>query len=142
MGSLADTVVLLDHSPRNLHALYREYMARHITLPRIKFLQADILHEEGLQEVFSRYQPHIVFHTAAMKHVSALESDPFTALENNVLGTVRLLEIVDCSPAEYFINVSTDKAVIPTSVLGVSKRISELLLLKIGRASCREMCCV
>jgi len=137
MGGLADTLVLLDHSEHNLHDLYRRYQERHITLPKIEFVQGDILCGARLQEIFTRYRPHVVFHAAAMKHVAALESDPFSALENNVVGTVRLLEIADSSEVEIFVNVSTDKAVNPTSILGVSKRISELLLVAMESSEAR-----
>jgi FlaA1/EpsC-like NDP-sugar epimerase len=129
MGGMAGTLLLLDHSWPNLSALYRKFKQRHVTLPRVKFLPINILHGPVLQEVFSRYRPQIVFHAAALKHVAALESDPFTAIETNVLGTLLLLEAVQSSEVDCFVHVSTDKAVNPASVLGVSKRITELLLL-------------
>jgi len=129
MGGLPRSLILLDHSEHNLHQLYERYKRRNVTLPRVRFIQADILCQQSLEEVFSRYHPQIVFHTAAMKHLPALESDPFAALKNNLLGTIRLLQVVDGSDVECFINVSTDKAVNPTSMLGVSKRLAELFLI-------------
>jgi FlaA1/EpsC-like NDP-sugar epimerase len=129
MSGLASNLILLDRSEANLRALYYKYKQRNIVLPEVRFVQCDILCPEMLDEVFSKYRPSFVFHTAAMKHLNALESDPFGALENNVLGTVRLLQIIDSSPVECFVNLSTDKAVNPTSMLGVSKRLTELLLL-------------
>lgn len=131
MGGLPRSLILLDHSEHNLHQLYERYKRRNVTLPRVKFIQADILCQQSLEEVFSRYQPQIVFHTAAMKHLPVLESDPFTALKNNLLGTIRLLQVVDGSEVECLVNVSTDKAVNPTSMLGVSKRLAELFLIAI-----------
>ena len=129
MGSLASHLLLLDSSEQNLLALYRKYQERHVTLPKTEFFHADILDEKLLQDAISRYQPQIVFHAAAMKYVPQLEHHPFIALENNVMGTLRLLEGLDHCPLECFVNVSTDKAVNPSSILGVSKRITELLLL-------------
>lgn len=129
MDSPAETLLLLDRSRRNLGSLYREHVQRSRATPRVEFIQADILSHHDLQDVFLDHQPHIIFHTAAMKHLAELEGDPFGALQTNVLGTVRLLEFLDCPKVECFVNVSTDKAVEPSSVLGVSKRISELLLL-------------
>lgn len=129
MGGLASQLLLLDSSEQNLLALYRKYQERHVTLPKTEFFHADILDDKALQNVISSYQPQIVFHAAAMKHVPQLEHDPFSALENNVMGTLRLLEALDHCPLECFVNVSTDKAVDPSSILGVSKRITELLLL-------------
>ena len=137
MSSLAGTLVLIDHSQRNLDALYKEYRERDITFPRVEFFPVDILAQEKLQEIFSIHRPHIVFHAAAMKHLPALECAPFMALEHNVMGTLCLLLAADSSDVECFINVSTDKAVNPTSVLGISKRISELLLLAVEPTALR-----
>jgi len=131
MGGLARNLVLLDHSEPNLRALYRLYRRRNLTLPRVEFIRADVRCKDQLEEVFARYEPHIVFHAAAMKHLVPLESDPFAALENNLVGTLHLLEISHRSRMECLVNVSTDKAVAPTSVLGVSKRLAELLLLAV-----------
>ena len=131
MGGLARNLVLLDHSEANLRALHRLYRQRNLTLPRVEFIRADVRCKDQLEEVFARYEPHIVFHAAAMKHLVPLESDPFAALENNLLGTLQLLEIAHRSRMECFVNVSTDKAVVPTSILGVSKRLAELLLLAV-----------
>ena len=121
-------LILFDHSAEKLQALRFKCGEVRGIIPHVEFIEANILDANALQEVFAGYEPHVIFHTAALKHLSPLESDPFVALENNILGTVRLLEFVDCFPVEYFVNISSDKAVNPTSVLGVSKRISELLL--------------
>ena len=134
MGGHPGKLVLLDRSAHNLSLLYRNYRQRNITLPKVEFIHADILEEEALEETFSNHSPDIVFHTAALKHVHQLESEPFGALETNLMGTLRLLQMVDCAQVEHFVNLSTDKAVNPTSVLGVSKRISELLLLSVDAA--------
>ncbi len=129
MAGPATTLVLLDRSQQRLRALYEKYRQRHITVPKVEFLHTDILNAAELREAFSQYQPQIVFHAAAMKHVAPLESDPFTALESNVAGTLQLLETARDSEVECFVHVSTDKAVNPASMLGVSKRIAELHLL-------------
>ena len=129
MGGLARNLILLDRSEPNLRELHHRYKQRSIVLPQVQFVQCDILWPEMLDQVFSRHRPDLVFHTADTKNLTALESDPFRALESNVLGTVRLLQVIDSSPVECFVNVSTDKAVNPTSMLGVSKRLTELLLL-------------
>ncbi|MGC2695928.1 MAG: polysaccharide biosynthesis protein [Candidatus Angelobacter sp.] len=134
MGGHSGKLVLLDRSAHNLSLLYRNYRQRNITLPKVEFIHADILEKEALEETFSNHSPDIVFHTAALKHVHQLESEPFGALETNLMGTLRLLQMVDCAQVEHFVNLSTDKAVNPTSVLGVSKRISELLLLSVDAA--------
>jgi len=137
MGGLAANLLFLDSSQQNLLDLHRRYRERHITLSSTEFFHADILDEKALDRIVSRYQPQIIFHMAAMKHVPQLENHPFVALENNLMGTLRLLEALNHCPVECFINVSTDKAVNPTSILGVSKRICELLLLAMESGSSR-----
>ena len=137
MEALPKTLILLDHSKHNLHRLYEAYKQRNVIFPRVEFVQVDILCQSRLEKIFSQYRPEIVFHTAAMKHLVGLESDPFLALENNLLGTIRLLQMIDGSEVECLVNVSTDKAVNPTNVLGVTKRITELLLLGIESHTCK-----
>jgi FlaA1/EpsC-like NDP-sugar epimerase len=75
-----------------------------------------------------KYQPSIVFHAAAYKHVSMLERHAFAALENNVLGTWRVAKAAASHGVESFVLISTDKAVRPASILGVTKRIAELTI--------------
>lgn len=139
MGGLASHLLLVDSSEQNLLALYRKYQERHVTLPKTEFFHANILDEKALQDVISSYQPQIVFHAAALKHVPQLEHHPLLALETNVMGTLRLLEGLDHCPLEFFVNVSTDKAVNPSSILGVSKRITELLLLAMQSEDARYL---
>lgn len=129
MEGMANKVVLLDRSEQGMGRLYRKHRERNLSLPAVDFVLADILHEDLLKQVFIEHQPDIVFHAAALKHLPELEFIPFAALENNVLGTLRLLQIANCFEIESFVNVSTDKAVNPTSILGVSKRLTELLSL-------------
>ena len=82
-----------------------------------------------LADIFGQYRPQIVYHAAAFKHVPLLERNPFSAIENNALGTHHLLQAAANGEAEQLILLSTDKAVDPGSIMGASKRIAELLLL-------------
>jgi FlaA1/EpsC-like NDP-sugar epimerase len=91
---------------------------------------ADIQDKAELAAVFSRFQPEIVFHAAAYKHVPMLEHHPWKAVENNIFGTKNLVEVARNSGCERFVFVSTDKAVNPTNIMGTSKRICELLIQK------------
>jgi len=129
MAGPSHNLIFLDRSKDNLDLLYQRYKQRDITLPEVWFIQGDISDQVLLEELFTRHQPHVIFHAAALKHLGPLESDPFAALENNTLGTAELLQIAERFNVEHFVNISTDKAVSPTSVLGVSKRIAELFLL-------------
>lgn len=97
-------------------------------------LVADILDRERMEFIFARYQPDIVFHAAAHKHVFLMERQPAEAIRNNVLGTRQLAQIASAHGAEAFVLISTDKAINPTSVMGATKRLAELQLMAIAAA--------
>ena len=139
MGGLARKLLFLDNSEDNLRALHQRYLQRHITLPRVEFLLADVRSQPALESIFLKYKPQIVFHAAALKHVAPLESTPLAALETNLCGTLRLLQAAEYAPVESFVNVSTDKAVDPASILGVSKRLAEILLAAIDSPHPRKL---
>ena len=88
---------------------------------------ADIRDAESIDKIFDKIRPEIVFHAAALKHLNILEIYPLEAFKTNVLGTKNILEASKKYGVEKFINISTDKAVNPTSVLGESKFITERL---------------
>ena len=83
---------------------------------------------DDVSRTMRQYQPSIVFHAAAYKHVSMLERHAFAALENNILGTWRVAKAAASQGVESFVLISTDKAVRPASILGVTKRIAELTI--------------
>lgn len=88
---------------------------------------ADIRDHKRMLDVFEQYRPEVVFHAAALKHLTLLEKNPHEAWKTNVLGTMNVLEASAASGVERFVNISTDKAAEPTSVLGCTKRITERL---------------
>lgn len=88
----------------------------------------DLLNENQLNMCFEGYRPTTVFHAAAYKHVPMLELQPWNAVENNIKGTVKLLDASVSNGVERFVFVSTDKAVRPVNVMGASKRIAEMLI--------------
>ena len=88
---------------------------------------ADIRDFEALEAVFTERQPEVVFHAAALKHVSALEAYPKEAYKTNTLGTANVLKAAAQVNVEVFVNISTDKAADPTTALGQSKRAAEML---------------
>jgi FlaA1/EpsC-like NDP-sugar epimerase len=90
----------------------------------------DIRNPNRLQQVFEAWHPEFVFHAAAHKHVPYLERHPEEGVENNIFGTLNVLKAAQAVGAKKIVNVSTDKAVNPTSVLGVTKRIAEFLVLQ------------
>lgn len=88
----------------------------------------DVRSSAGLRAVFNQHRPEIVFHAAAHKHVPMMEGNPAEAVANNVFGTLNVMELCEEFQAHKFILLSTDKAVNPTSMMGSSKRLAELLL--------------
>ena len=91
------------------------------------FLLLDIRDPEGALTIASDYKPTVIIHAAALKHLSVLEKQPREALLTNVYGTLNMLEVAEKVGVKKFINISTDKAASPISVLGRSKFIAELL---------------
>jgi FlaA1/EpsC-like NDP-sugar epimerase len=89
---------------------------------------ADVRDAQRMERVFEQYGPTVVFHAAAHKHVPLMESFPEEAIKNNVGGTWNLVRLASRYGVKRFVLISTDKAVNPTSVMGASKRVAELLL--------------
>jgi FlaA1/EpsC-like NDP-sugar epimerase len=98
---------------------------------------ADIRFPDRIQHVFEEYRPEVVFHSAAHKHVPLMETNPSEAISNNVLGTRILLDASEAAGVEHFVMISTDKAVNPSSVMGATKRVAELL---VRQAALRNGC--
>jgi FlaA1/EpsC-like NDP-sugar epimerase len=88
----------------------------------------DILDDDLLRHTFKQFLPQTVFHAAAYKHVPMLELQPWRAVENNIIGTSKVIAAASEFTTERFVFVSTDKAVRPTNIMGTSKRIAELMV--------------
>ena len=88
-----------------------------------------------MNEVFEKYRPAVVFHAAAHKHVPLMEVCPREAIENNVFGTLNVVRAADAFGVEHFTFISTDKAVNPTSVMGATKRMGEMIMQYYARTS-------
>jgi FlaA1/EpsC-like NDP-sugar epimerase/lipopolysaccharide/colanic/teichoic acid biosynthesis glycosyltransferase len=120
-------LVLLDHSENGLYYVHNEVASLHPNLA-IHPIVADIKDGECIDSVFDRYRPRVVFHAAAHKHVPLLEANPREAVLNNIVGTRNLVNAADRAEVGKFVLISTDKAVNPTSVMGASKRVCEMIL--------------
>ncbi len=96
---------------------------------------ADVSDSRRMRELFSRERPHVVFHAAAYKHVPLLEANPDQGFVTNVLGTLAVCEAAVHVGAERVVVISTDKAVNPSSFMGLTKRVAELMVLAVGQTS-------
>jgi FlaA1/EpsC-like NDP-sugar epimerase len=129
-------LVLLDHSEENLYRIQTELESLASAAPHLAIL-GDIADRDLLAELFENHQPDIIYHAAAYKHVPLMETNPLAVVRNNVFGTQALAQIAVQFKTPRFIMISTDKAVHPQSVMGVSKRIAELLLLRLSGGKTR-----
>ena len=105
-------------------------------------LLLDITSARDVERVFKEYKPDVVFHAAAYKHVPMMESFPELAIHNNVFGTQRLANLAHEHGVGRFVMISTDKAVRPTSVMGASKRMAELIIQNMATTSETAFSCV
>jgi len=123
-------IILLGRGENSIFNITQELLEsdpklRHKVVPVI----ADIRNKNRLEYIFDKYSPQIVFHAAAHKHVPLMESNLEEAITNNIMGTRNLITIAGDRRIKNFILISTDKAVNPTSIMGVSKRIAEMEVL-------------
>ena len=119
-------LLMLDRDESALHAIQLALHGRAL-LDTDETILADIRDPYRVTEVFEQFRPQIVFHAAALKHLPLLERYPAEAVKSNVFGTRNVLEAAAACGAESFVNISTDKAANPVSVLGYSKRVAERL---------------
>ena len=119
-------LIMLDRDESALHEVQLTLHGRAL-LDSDETVLADIRDVRRVREVFERFRPQIVFHAAALKHLPLLERYPAEAVQSNILGTQTVLEAAAACGAGWFVNISTDKAADPVSVLGYSKRIAERL---------------
>jgi FlaA1/EpsC-like NDP-sugar epimerase len=119
-------LALLDIAESGLHKLALELCGEH-DLSR-DLAVGDICDADLLADIFEKHHPQIVLHAGACKHVALMEENPFAAARTNVLGTRQIVQAASTFGAEKMLLVSTDKAVSPTSIMGATKRIAELIV--------------
>ncbi|GAB3844694.1 nucleoside-diphosphate sugar epimerase/dehydratase [Micromonospora andamanensis] len=117
-------LMMLDRDESALHGLQMSLTGRAL-LDGPELILADLRDDEGVRRIMRQRRPEIVFHAAALKHLTLLERHPGEAIKTNVWGTLTVLDA--CRDVARFVNISTDKAADPISVLGYSKRITEML---------------
>ncbi|MCF7821494.1 MAG: polysaccharide biosynthesis protein [Mariprofundaceae bacterium] len=119
-----EKLIMVDHGEYNLYQIDAEMRAAQGGL--IVSLLGDIRDEPRMRWIFEHYRPHVVFNAAAYKHVPLVEENPAEGVKTNVLGTSRIADIAVETGCEKFVQISTDKAVNPTNVMGASKRAAEI----------------
>lgn len=118
---------MLDHDESNLHRLQLENSGQAL-LDSEELIVADIRDHARIRRLFAELRPEVVYHAAAHKHLPLLERHPCEGVKSNVLGTMILVDAAVEFGADRFILISTDKAAEPTSVLGVTKQLAELVV--------------
>ena len=122
-------LILLGRGENSLFNIEREIKEQFNAIP-YKILVADVRNKSKMEKLFEKYKPEVVFHAAAHKHVPMMECNPDEAILNNIGGTQNLVKSALKFNTHYFVNISTDKAVNPTSIMGASKRVAEMVVRK------------
>lgn len=130
-------IVLLGHGENSIFDVQVELRDRYPD-ENIKSIIADIRDQRRIDGLFKRFRPAIVFHAAAHKHVPLMEENPEEAVTNNIIGTHHLLAASVEVGVERFVLISSDKAVAPSSVMGASKRVAEMLVRDTARRTSRS----
>ena len=121
-------LVIFDVYENNAYELYTELKNRYGNKAKMIVRIGTIRDINCVEEVFKAYNPNVVFHAAAHKHVPLMEYVPAEAVKNNVFGTLNVAKCADKYGVDHFVLLSTDKAVNPTNVMGATKRITELII--------------
>lgn len=130
----ARTLLLLGRGENSIFEITAEITRRFPAVQTIPLI-ADIRDLTRLERIFRQHKPEIVFHAAAHKHVPLMESSPEEAIKNNIFGTANVAWLSDLHGVRRFVLVSSDKAVRPTSVMGATKRFSEMIVLALAGRS-------
>ncbi|MFX4263229.1 polysaccharide biosynthesis protein [Pelotomaculum propionicicum] len=122
-----DKIILMDHSEYNIHSIWLELRDKFPDIP-LAIEIADIRDRPRVHHVFQVHRPSVVFHAAAHKHVPLMELHPAEAVKTNIFGTYNLADAANLAGVKVFVMISTDKAVNPSSVMGATKRMAEMLI--------------
>ncbi|WHZ02389.1 nucleoside-diphosphate sugar epimerase/dehydratase [Neobacillus sp. YX16] len=128
-------VVLLGHGENSIYHIEMELKSKYRNQIELCTEIADIQDRDRMIDIMMKYKPSFVFHAAAHKHVPLMERNPEAAVKNNIYGTKNVAEAADIAGVDTFVMISTDKAVNPTSVMGATKRIAEIVVQNLDRKS-------
>ena len=127
-------LILLGKGENSIYEINSELQGKYKSL-NIQPIIADVRDKERIHAIFAEIKPQVVFHAAAHKHVPLMEAQPMEAVRNNIFGTKTVAEAADKFGVEAFVMISTDKAVNPTSVMGATKRVAELIIQNLSKMS-------
>ncbi|MGE0644378.1 MAG: polysaccharide biosynthesis protein [Nitrospira sp.] len=128
------TLLLYERHENSLYNIHKELDDQRLEFPILPLI-GDVTDAQRLCAVLEQHKPQILFHAAAHKHVPLVELNPLEAVKNNCIGTRITAEAASLHGVEQFVHVSTDKAVNPSSVMGATKRVAELIIQDIARTS-------
>ena len=120
-----ECLIIFERSEFNLYKIQQQLSSSYPSL-KIRGILGDICDSDKLEHTLNMYRPSVIFHAAAYKHVPLLQNQIREAVRNNIFGTVNLAKVADKYKCEKFVLISTDKAVNPVNVLGMSKRVAEM----------------
>lgn len=135
------SLILLGKGENSIFEIHQELRIRYPDL-FIEPIIADVRDRERIDAIFSELKPQVIFHSAAHKHVPLMEKQPVEAVHNNIFGTKNVAEAADRTGSEVFVMISTDKAVNPTSVMGATKRVAELIVQNMSTKSATKFVAV
>ncbi|MGU7850803.1 polysaccharide biosynthesis protein [Streptococcus suis] len=121
-------LLLLGHGENSIYLIHRELLEKYQGKIELVPLIADIQDRELIFSIMAEYQPDVVYHAAAHKHVPLMEYNPHEAVKNNIFGTKNVAEAAKTAKVAKFVMVSTDKAVSPPNVMGATKRVAEMIV--------------
>lgn len=127
-------LLLLGHGENSIYLIHRELVGKFNDKMEIVPLIADIQDKDLIFSLMSEYQPDVVYHAAAHKHVPLMEYNPHEAVKNNIFGTKNVAEAAKAARVEKFVMVSTDKAVNPPNVMGATKRVAEMIVTSLNES--------
>ncbi|NLK22340.1 MAG: polysaccharide biosynthesis protein [Epulopiscium sp.] len=134
-------LLILDIYENNAYDIQNELKRKYPQL-NLETIIASIRDKNRINDIFDKYKPEVVFHAAAHKHVPLMEDSPMEAIKNNVFGTLNLVQAANYYGVKRFVQISTDKAVNPTNVMGASKRLCEMIIQTYNKHSKTEFVAV
>ncbi len=142
VGYSPKKLIILDNYENNAYAIQQELIRIYGNNLHVQVEIASVQDSEKVEKIFKIYEPNLVFHAAAHKHVPLMEHNPEEAIKNNVFGTLNVVKMADKYNVEKFVLISTDKAVNPTNIMGATKRITEMIIQYYSVFSCTDFVAV